>query len=310
MLAKESALPREQRVDVVSIVTPNDTHAEIARAFIEGGFHVILDKPMVNTPEQARELAAAVTHSGKVLCVTYNYSGYPMVKQARDLVRSGKLGAIRKVIVEYNQGWLATALEQSGQKQAAWRTDPSRSGVGGAIGDIGSHAEQLTSFVTGLELESICADVTTFVPGRKLDDDASVLLRFKGGAKGVLVASQICVGKENDFRLRVWGEKGGLEWRQEEPNHLVYSPAEGPEQVYRRGNSYAAPSAAAVTRLPSGHPEAFIEAFANIYSAAADAIEGKKVAEYPTVHDGARGVNFIHAVVKSGASSEKWTRVQ
>jgi predicted dehydrogenase len=316
MLDGELKRPRGDRIDLVSIVTPNDTHFPIARAFVEAGFHVVCDKPMVHTSQQARDLIRAVEKAGVVFCVTYNYSGYPMVKQARHMVRSGKLGQIRKVIVEYNQGWLAAALEKSGQKQADWRTDPARSGAGGAIGDIGSHAEQLVSFVAGLELEAICADLTTFVPGRRLDDDANVLLRFKGGARGVLVASQVEIGHENDLRIRVWGDKAGLEWRQEEPNNLWFRPEGQPAQLLRRGNGYLCDEAKAATRLPAGHPEAFFEAFANIYLAAAGAIRAKAAgeaaemmtdADYPTVYDGARGVHFIERTVESARSDRKWT---
>lgn len=322
LLDGELALPPAERCELVSIVTPNHTHHEIALAFARAGFHIVCDKPLCHTSEQASELAAAAAKSGVLFAVTYNYSGYPMVRQARWLVRGGMLGTIRKVIVEYNQGWLATRLESSGQKQADWRTDPAKSGIGGAIGDIGSHAEQLVSYVTGLELEALCADLTTFVPGRRLDDDANLLLRFRGGAKGVLVASQIEVGCENDLRLRVWGETAGLQWRQEDPNHLTFHPLGQPEVVYRRGNEYLAPEARAASRLPSGHPEAFIEAFANIYRGVAAAIRGRAgpkggglggavgdeaVLDFPTVKDGARGVRFIERTVESSRSDRKWT---
>lgn len=309
MLAGESRLPREERIDFVSVVTPNDTHFPIARAFVEAGFNVVCDKPLVHSSGQARELIAAVEKAGVVFCVTYNYSGYPMVKQARHMVRSGVLGEVRKVIVEYNQGWLAGALERTGQKQADWRTDPSRSGAGGAIGDIGSHAEQLVSYITGLELEAICADLTSFVPGRRLDDDANLLLRFRGGARGVLVASQVEIGHENDLRIRVYGTEGGLEWRQEEPDSLWHRPEGQPARLMRRGNGYLCDAAKAATRLPPGHPEAFIEAFANVYLAAAAAMRGGGPADgdYPTVYDGARGVHFIEKAVESGRSERKWT---
>jgi len=314
MLAAELKLPKGKRVDFVSIVTPNHTHHPIAKAFAAAGFNIICDKPLVHTSEQARDLIAVVKKSGVVFCVTYNYSGYPMVKQARHMVRAGQLGEIRKVIVEYNQGWLSGALEKTGQKQADWRTDPSRSGAGGAIGDIGSHAEQLVTYITGLNLESICADLTSFVPGRKLDDDANLLLRFRGGAKGVLIASQIEIGHENDLRIRVWGTKGGLEWRQEDPNDLWHRPDGEPARLLRRGNAYLCDAAKLNTRLPAGHPEAFIEAFANVYTAAARAMRaaasgagGAADADYPTVYDGARGVHFIEKTVESSASDRKWT---
>ncbi len=320
MLEGELGLPPEQRIDFVSIVTPNNTHFEVAHAFAAAGFNVVCDKPLVHTSDQAEQLARAVEASGVVFAVMYNYSGYPMVKQARHMVRQGLIGEVRKIIVEYNQGWLASALEKTGQKQAGWRTDPAKSGMGGAIGDIGSHAEQLVSYVTGLEIESLCADLTTFVPGRRLDDDAGVLLRFAArgdtSARGILTASQICVGNENDLRLRAWGTKGGLEWRQEDPNHLVFKPLGQPEQILRRANDYVCEAAKKNTRLPSGHPEAFFEAFANVYDSAAEAMRARGAGEksiggerfdYPDLRDGARGVRFIEAVVESGASEAKWT---
>lgn len=314
MLDGEFARPAPERIEAVSIVTPNHAHYEPARAFADGGFHVVLDKPMVHTVDQAEDLVRIVRERNVVFAVTYNYSGYPLVKQAREMVRSGELGKIRKMVVEYNQGWLAEKLEDTGQKQADWRTDPARSGVGGCIGDIGSHCEQLASYVTGLELESLCADLTTFVPGRKLDDDANLLLRFKGGARGILFASQICVGGENDLRIRVWGTKGGLAWHQEDPNALLVHRLGQPDQVYRRGNDYLGPAAKGATRLPSGHPEAFFEAFANIYRNAAAAIragagaKGPEQFDFPGVEDGARGVRFIHRTVESSRGDVKWTR--
>ncbi len=346
MLEGELALPRHERIDFVSIVTPNDTHFRVASAFAEAGFHVVCDKPMVHNVLEARKLIEIVRSRGIVFCVTYNYSGYPMVKQARHMVRSGDLGEIRKVIVEYNQGWLASALEKTGQKQAAWRTDPARSGAGGAIGDIGSHAEQLVSSVTGLEIESLCADLSKFVGGRKLDDDANLLLRYTNGARGVLVASQVEIGHENDLRLRVWGTKAGLEWHQESPDDLWFKPDGQPVQRLRRGNGYLCEAARQNTRLPPGHPEAFIEAFANVYLAAARAMlaaEGAGPApaghapgglgakgavasarpagapkgpptgkdfDYPDVLDGARGVHFIDRVVVCAKSREKWTEAR
>lgn len=313
MLAAELARAADERIEVVSIVTPNHAHYEPARAFADAGFHVVLDKPMVHTIEQAEALERIVCERGIVFAVTYNYSGYPLVRQAGEMVRAGEIGTIRKVVVEYSQGWLAQKLEESGQKQADWRTDPARSGVGGCIGDIGSHCEQLVHAVTGLELECLCADLTTFVPGRQLDDDANVLLRFEGGARGVLFASQVCVGGENDLRVRVWGTRGGLVWHQENPNRLLVHRLDQPDQVYRRGNGYLSDAATAGTRLPAGHPEAFIEAFANIYKAVAEAIHagaGAAAPErfgFPGVKDGARGVRFIHRTVESSRSTQKWT---
>ncbi len=315
MIEREKALPEGERIDFVSIVTPNHLHYPVARAFVEAGFNVVLDKPMVHTSEQARDLIAAVEKTGVVFAVTYNYTGYPMVKQARHMIREGVLGEIRKVIVEYPQGWLRTRLEETGQKQAVWRTDPSRAGIGGAIGDIGSHAENLVSTITGLKIKELCADLTTFVPGRPLDDDANVLLRFTNGAKGILTVSQISTGQENNLSIRIWGTEGGLEWRQEHPNYLIFTPADGPMQVMSRGSSYLCEAAQRATRLPTGHPEAFIEAFANVYLNATDTMRAKLMGreptelerDFPTVYDGARGVYFIEKVVESSKSDAKWT---
>jgi len=315
MIERESALPEGERIDFVSIVTPNHMHYPVARGFVEAGFHVACDKPMVHTNEQATDLVRAVREKGVEFLVTYNYSGYPMVKQARYLVQTGALGTIRKVIVEYPQGWLNERIELAGSKQAAWRTDPARSGAAGCIGDIGSHCEQLMTYITGLELESICADLTTFVPGRLLDDNGDVLLRFQGGARGILTTSQISTGQENSLRIRIWGTKGGLEWIQEEPNFLYVLHADQPTQIYKPGNGYNCPAAAANHRLPAGHPEAFLEAFANLYRNFCDTIRARKLGiqpteimlDFPTVVDGARGVFFINKVVESASSSEKWT---
>lgn len=309
MLEGELALPSEQRIDVVVIVTPNHVHFEVAKAFAENGFHVVCDKPLVHTSAQAEALQAVVAKSGVIFGVTYNYTGYPMVKQARHMVQSGQLGTIRKVVVEYNQGWLSSKLETTGQKQADWRTDPARSGAAGCIGDIGSHAENLVATVTGLELMSICADLTSFVEGRQLDDDGNLLLRFVGGARGVMIASQIEIGSENDVRLHVYGEKGSLHWQQENPNYLEYSPFEGAKQIYTRGSSYLCVAAQKASRLPAGHPEAFLEAFANVYLGVAEAIHANDAAQgdFPTLEDGARGVRFIEKTVQSARSSEKWT---
>jgi len=315
MVEAEGNLPDGERIDFVSVVTPNHMHYPVGKAFVEAGFHVACDKPLVHTVEQALELVTAVKEHEVIFAVTYNYTGYPMVKQARYLVQSGALGVVRKVIVEYPQGWLATRIELEDSKQAAWRTDPKRSGVSGCIGDIGSHCENLVSYVTGLELESICADLTVFAPGRELDDDGNILLRFKGGARGILTASQICPGQENNLGIRVWGTKAGLEWHQEEPNYLYVRSNDGPEKIYKRGNDYLCQAAVAATRLPSGHPEAFFEAFANIYKNFTDTIRAKILGiepsdlmlDFPTVGDGARGVFFIHKAVESSASEVKWT---
>ncbi|MEF2277389.1 Gfo/Idh/MocA family oxidoreductase [Deinococcus sp. YIM 134068] len=308
----ERELSREDRIDFVSVVTPNHMHYPVARAFAAAGIHVISDKPLVTSSEQAADLMRVVAETGVVFAVTYNYTGYPMVRQARQMVRSGQLGELRKVTVEYHQGWLAEEQDEATNKQAGWRTDPARSGLGGAIGDIGSHAENLISTVTGLELEAVCADLTAFVPGRRLDDDASVLLRFRGGARGLLTVSQVEIGAENDLRLRVHGTRGSLLWRQEDPNHLTYDTLGGPRQVLTRGGPGLSEEAQRATRLPAGHPEGFLEAFANVYLGAAAHIraglEGQgHTPDYPTVEDGARGVHFIERVVESSRGGEKWT---
>jgi predicted dehydrogenase len=308
MAEREASRPDGDRIDFVSIVTPNDSHFAIAKTFIQSGFHVVCDKPMTTTIEDAEALCRLVSESGCVFALTHNYTGYPMVKQARELVRTGKLGEIRKVVVEYPQGWLATLVEEQGLKQAEWRTDPQRAGVSSAVGDIGSHAENLVHYITGLEIESLIADTTTFVEGRQLEDDANVLLHYRGGARGILYASQISVGEENNLRVRIYGTQAALEWRQENPNYLSVRYADRPEEVYKRGNPYLAGIAQHNSRLPSGHPEAFINAFANIYVNAARtmkaAIEGAEPGpfdtDYPTVQDGARGVHFIHKVIESG----------
>jgi predicted dehydrogenase len=313
LLEAEIARSAAERVDLVVIVTPTDTHFPIAQAFAEAGFHVVCDKPLTHTGAQATTLVETVARHGTVFGVTYNYTGYPMVRQAREMVRSGALGRIRKVVVEYNQGWLATALEATGNKQASWRTDPARSGIAGALGDIGSHAENLVSTVTGLAIEELVADLGALVPGRALDDDASMLLRFKGGARGVLVASQINAGLENDLRLRVSGENGTLEWRQEEPNRLAHHRREGPTEIFTRASPWLCESARRAGRIPAGHPEGFIEAFANIYRGVFADIRARKArttadpldADYPTVGDGARGVRFIECAVDSSAE-RRW----
>jgi predicted dehydrogenase len=315
LLADELKRPAQDRIDFVSIVTPNHVHFPVALAFAEAGIHVVCDKPLVHSSEEAQALEHAVQRSGCVFGVTYNYTGYPMVREARELVAKGVIGEVRKVIVEYNQGWLATNLEATGQKQAGWRTDPARSGLAGAIGDIGSHAENLVATVTGLELDSICADLTAFVPGRRLDDDGNALLRFSNGARGVLIASQIEVGCENDLRLRVFGTQGTLTWHQEEPNRLVHSPIDGPARVLTRGSPWLGEAARRATRLPTGHPEAFLEAFANVYLGVAAHIRALQAglapdpldADYPRLADGARGVRFIEKVVESAGSQAKWT---
>lgn len=316
LLEAELKRPADERIDVVAIVTPTDSHFPIAQAFTEAGFNVVCDKPLVHTGAQADALVATVAARGTVFGVTYNYTGYPMIRQAREMVRSGVLGAVRKVVVEYNQGWLATALEATGNKQASWRTDPARSGIAGALGDIGSHAENLVSTVTGLAIDELVADLGTLVPGRALDDDASILIRFRGGARGVLVASQINAGLENDLRLRVSGELGTLEWRQEEPNRLLHHRGDGPMQILTRGTPWLCESARRAGRIPAGHPEGFIEAFANVYRGVFADIRARSRgitadpldADYPTVADGARGVHFIECAVASSAE-RGWRRL-
>jgi predicted dehydrogenase len=306
MLERELALPEDERIEAVSVVTPNHVHHPVAKAFAAAGIHVICDKPLTLSSELADDLVATARDAGVVFGVTYNYTGYPMVRQARAMIRAGELGEIRKVIVEYNQGWLASKLEDTGAKQAEWRTDPKRSGIAGAIGDIGSHAENLVATVTGLEIEAICADLTTFVPGRALDDDGNLLLRYRGGARGVLIASQIEVGEENDLRLRVYGSKAGLTWHQEEPNQLTVTSNDEPRKVYTRGGPGLHPDALAAARIPPGHPEAFLEAFANVYAGIAASIRGQD-GDHPTVEDGARGVRFIETTVASANADAKWT---
>jgi predicted dehydrogenase len=317
MLERELSLPDYERVDFVSVVTPNYMHHPVARAFAEADFDVVCDKPMVLDSGQAEDLIRIVQQSGVVFAVTYQYTGYPMVRQAQHMIRNGEIGEIRKVIVEYNQDWLAGKIEEEGAKQAEWRTDPARSGIAGAMGDIGSHAENLVSTVTGLEILEICADLTTFVPGRRLDDDGNLLLRYDGGAKGVMIASQISSGEENDLNIRIYGTGGGLEWYQEEPNYLHFKPAGAPEQVLKRGNEYLCEEAKAATRVPPGHPEAFIEAFANVYAGVTEAVWARKQGRepedklpFPTVYDGARGVHFVEKVVASAGSERKWTEAR
>ncbi len=319
LVTQEAALPADQRIDFVSIVTPNHVHFPAAKAALEAGFHVLSDKPATFNLAEAKELAAIVKKTGRLYGLTHNYTGYPLVKEARHLVHSGKLGKIRKVVVEYPQGWLATRIEASGQKQAAWRTDPKRSGAAGCIGDIGTHAENLAEYITGLQISELAADLTAFVKGRKLDDDGNVLLRFKGGAKGVLHSSQISVGEENNLNIRVYGELGGLEWHQNEPNTLLVKWMDQPMQVYRTANGYLSDAAKAAGRTPPSHPEGYLEAFANIYKNFANAIRarqaGKKLAkddvanDYPKIEDGVRGMAFIEAVVASSKANAAWTKI-
>jgi len=315
MAKAEAALSPERRIDFVSIVTPNHLHFPVAKSFLEAGFNVVCDKPMTSTLADAQALRDCVKKTGRIFALTHNYTGYPMVKQARHLIREGHLGRILKVVAEYPQGWLNKPIEEEGQKQAAWRTDPARAGLSSCIGDIGTHAENLVRYITGLEMESLCADFTTFVPGRRLEDDGNLLVHYKGGARGVLYASQISVGEENNLNIRIYGEKASLEWHQEHPNELIVKYPDEPRRILRRGNGYNSPDAAKFTRLPAGHPEAFIEAFANIYLEATrhirDRIEGNENGpyDYPTVEDGVAGVAFIAAAVTSAGADAKWTPV-
>jgi predicted dehydrogenase len=290
-------------------------HFDPAMMALDHGFHVVCDKPVCLTLEEALALQAKVKSSGLLFALTHNYTGYPMVKQARQMIAHGALGNIRRVVVEYPQGWLSTALEASDQKQAAWRTDPARSGAAGAMGDIGTHAENLAEYVTGLKIESLCADLHTHVAGRKLDDDGSVLLRFDNGARGVLYASQISAGEENNLRIRVYGEKGSLDWSQMEPNSLIIRWPDQPMQIMRTGGGTLYPQAQMHTRIPAGHPEGYIEAFANIYRNVAYCLQARLsnssvdpvYQDFPTIDDGVRGMRFIDAVVKSGNQDEvKW----
>jgi predicted dehydrogenase len=310
----EAALPPEERIDFVAIATPNFLHAPVAMTFLKAGFHVVCDKPMTLNLKEAKALRDTVRKTGKVFALTHNYTGYPMVKEARELVRSGKLGRILKVVAEYPQGWLLDKIEAQGQKQAAWRSDPKKAGATCCLGDIGTHAENLGRYITGLEIESLCAEFTSFIPGRKLEDDANLLIRYHGGAKGVLHCSQVSCGEENNLNIRVYGTKGSLAWQQEHPNELKFVAKNEPARILRRGNGYVSHAAKKFTRLPFGHPEAFIEAFANIYLEAVAAIRshlaGKRGGkfDFPTVDDGVYGMAFLETAVKSAASNAKWTK--
>lgn len=314
MIEAEKQLPAGERMDFISIVTPNHVHFGPAKMALENGFHVVCDKPLSFNMEEALELERLVNDTGLIFALTHNYTGYPMVKHAKAMIKNGELGEIRKVVVEYPQGWLATRLEESGQKQADWRTDPTRSGIAGAMGDIGTHAENLAEYITGLRIKEICADLTAFVEGRQLDDDGNVLLRFDNGAKGVLHASQISVGEENNLNIRVYGEKGGLEWHQQEPNTLVAKWMDQPTQLLRTGVGDLSPAAAAHTRIPAGHPEGYLEAFASIYRNFAHCVQARLAGkdpdpvyeDFPTVGDGVRGMRFIERVVASSNSDIKW----
>jgi predicted dehydrogenase len=315
-MAKREA-KRNDGIEAVSIVTPNHLHFPVSKAFMEAGIHVICDKPLVHTSREAKALIELEKKTGLIFALTHNYSGYPMIRQAREMVEAGALGEIRVVQSEYPQDWLTTKLEDEGHKQAGWRTDPKITGIGGCVGDIGTHAYQLACFVSGLMLDSLSADLSTFVKGRKVDDNVHIMLRFKGGAKGMLWASQVAPGNENGLRLRVYGTKGGLDWTQADPNYLWFTPFGEPKQLITRGGAGSGAAAARVTRVPPGHPEGYLEGFANIYAEVARAIKAKrdgrkswdKDVQFPGLEDGAKGVAFIEAAVKSSKGNGKWVKV-
>ena len=319
MATQEAALPSEQRIDFVSVVARNDLHYDVAKVFLEAGINVICEKPLAFSLAQGKQLAEAVRASGKVFALTHNYTGYPMVKEAKAIVAAGKLGRILKIVAEYPQGYASSAFHDEDEGAISnWRMDPSVSGISNCIGDIGSHAENLVQYITGLEIDEVAAELSTFVPGRKLDDDGNMLVRYKGGAKGILFASQISAGDENNLNVRIYGTDASLEWHQEHPNELTMKFADAPRQIHRRGNSYNGTECAANTRLPFSHPEAFIEAFANVYMAAAEAIADEVQGnfprpagyDFPTVDDGVTGMAFIEAAVKSSQNNSAWTKLE
>lgn len=318
MIRKEAGLPAEKRMDFVTIVTPNFAHFAPAMMALEHGFHVVIEKPITFTLDEALQLKKKVEETGLILCLTHTYSGYPLVKQARQMVKAGAFGKIRKVWVEYPQGWLSRLSEREGNAQAAWRTDPKRSGKAGAMGDIGTHAAHLAEYISGLKISRICADLNAMVEGRMLDDDGGVLLRFDNGATGVLMASQVAAGEENAIKIRIYGEKGGLEWAQQEPNSLILKWLDAPMQILRAGSNYGdrlSTFAVQNTRTPGGHPEGYLEAFANIYRNFAKTLSARldgmapteEMLDFPTVEDGIRGMAFIDNVVASSQSDVKWT---
>ena len=332
MILTEKTLPEGDRMDFVTIVTPNFAHFAPAKMALENGFHVVCDKPATFNTAEALALKEVIEKSGLIYCLTHNYTGYPMVKQARQMIRDGVIGKIRKVIVEYPQGWLYELLEATGQRQAAWRTDPARSGAAGGVGDIGTHAENLAEYITGLKITEICADLTIFVEGRQLDDDANMLLRFDNGAKGILHNSQICHGEENSLSIRIYGEKGGLKWQQMDPNTLTLTNQDTGSHIYRTGVGNLSAAATAHTRQPAGHPEGYIETFANIYRNFAMAVKARwgesgenntavgglgqegaysatnnaDLYDFPGIEEGIRGMQFIDTVLKSSAGGAVW----
>lgn len=316
MLENESRLPEGERMDFVSIVTPNHVHFAPAMMALEKGFHVALDKPMTFSLDEARQLAAKVKETGKLFLLTHTYTGYPMVKEARHRVMRGDLGKVRRIYVEYPQGWLYNDCAAT-NKQAAWRVDPKRSGKAGCMGDIGTHAFNLAEYITGLKATEICGELQTFVPGRLLDDDGAALIRYEGGARGVLMASQIAVGCENSLKIRVFGEKGGLEWRQEEPNTLILRWPDRPAEIVRTNNGYVSGISAYNSRIPAGHPEGYLEAFANLYRNFATALravlEGKEPApealDFPSAEEGVRGMRFVETIVSTNDTTDKWVKL-
>ena len=315
MILKEKELPENERMDFVAIVTPNYMHFEPAKMALENGFHVICDKPMTLTLSEAEKLKSIVDKSGLVFALTHNYTGHPMVKQAKALIENNELGKIRKVQVQYLQGWLATSVENTGQKQASWRVDPKRSGIGGALGDIGTHAENLVEYITGLKIDELAADLGVFGEGRVLDDDGNILLRLENGAKGTMSFSQIAVGEENNLAIKVYGEKGSLEWHQEEPNKLITHWLNEPIKIYTPNGNDLYPIALETSRIPAGHPEGYLEAFATIYKGFAKhlvaLLNGDTAFKpnYPTVNDGVRGMKFIYGAVESNKNNSNWIKL-
>lgn len=317
MLEKEAAMPAEKRIDFVTIVTPNFLHFDPAMMALEKGFNVVVEKPITFSLEESKKLKEKVEQTGLTLLLTHTYTGYPMIKQARQMIKNGAIGKVRKVYVEYPQGWLSTLLEREGNAQASWRTDPKRSGAAGAMGDIGTHAFNMAEYVTGLQVTRLCADLNVVVEGRMLDDDGAVFLKFDNGASGVLMATQVAAGEENNIKIRVYGEKGGLEWKQEDANSLLVKWMDKPAEVYRAGAGYLNSFAKHNCRTPAGHPEGYLEAFANLYRNFALTVSARLAGEkpkeewldFPGVEEGVRGMAFIENVVKSGKSKEKWTEL-
>lgn len=316
MITKEKMLPEEQRMDFLSVVTPNHLHFAPSKLALENGFHVLCEKPLAFSSQQAEALEKIVKQTGLIFGVTHNYTGYPMVKEAKEIIKSGAIGKVRKIIAEYPQGWLSARIEGEGQKQAGWRTDPKQAGISCCVGDIGTHAENLLEYITGLKIAELSADVSTFVEGRLLDDDANILIRLNNGAKGVILASQVAAGEENELKIRIYGEKGGIEWLQSDPNTLILKSSTEAKKILRTGNGYLSEAAKAHTRIPAGHPEGYLESMANLYRNFAFAIDAFQNGEqpdplydFPTVTDGVRGMKFIEAVIDSGKRNGKWVRI-